>query len=255
MVTCRAELAVPKERSEKPLIFDNFFTVDGVDGVGKSVMVEALRRSLQKRYPEQEVVVVSITKYLKKNRKLKNLKNAFSIAKGQEKLSWMQNIYLAAWNRIMLMIEKKLKQGKVVIMDSSPLRSVAFYQGVDQNLQSIAQTRWNDGTITRFILPRVAILLTASVDLVQQRLETRSARVRKSSNDPINREQTEIRAQAYAEKFQQLYVSLSDQLSQGGGSIFTRVFDVSDDGRLDFETGVAHYQEKYVEALLEEKSL
>ena len=74
-------------------VFSKLLTVDGVDEIGKSAMVEALRRAI-KNSRNEKVAVLSVTEKLQEE---KNLLLAFQKAVEQGNLERMQNVYLATY--------------------------------------------------------------------------------------------------------------------------------------------------------------
>lgn len=214
------------------VVKEKFITVDGVDGVGKSVLTEAFRRYLERI--GEKVKVFSINEKLSSELKLLAALNQAIFAKDKKR---MQNVYLAAWNRLMAIIDESLAENWVVL-DSSPIRSVAFYKGVDEALHEVANMRWEDKTITRGLLPARAALLEADPNLILRRIKKRSQLEQKTSYDPNDLDAVRTRAIAYRYIFDEKY--------GGQSSIKAKIIDVSKDDKETFDEAVEFYLSSYV---------
>ena len=101
---------------------------------------------------------------------------------------------------------------------------------------------WHDGTISHFLFPETAILLTASTDLLNQRLATRSNFQREKSYDPKDQLEVIERQLVYQSVF-------SNYKNTFGISCFE--FDVSNSTRANFSDAVSLYQQTFVQRIFQ----
>lgn len=144
-------------RQEKDLYPEHQFhtnnrliTVDAPDGSGKGAFAESLYRQLIEKFGEGNVVLVQPTRFELTEKGLKLLEKLKS-QQGLKSNSVRHNLHFMATLMVNYqdVISKALDSGKIVVADSSEIRSLAFMfdRGTEATIQSTV--RWiKSGTAT-----------------------------------------------------------------------------------------------------------
>ncbi len=158
----------------------NVISVDAPDGSGKSNFVKVLVQRLQSKFPETEVMSIAATNFYgsEGSRKQGKLFQEFLSKNLNRDLRRRNSFFLEATRANYLeMIIPFAASGKVIVLDSSEIRNVAFVldRGDSRTISSTRQCL-SGGYMTAGCCPSTRILLRSSMTDCYQNLICRKKR-------------------------------------------------------------------------------
>lgn len=164
-----------KENNKTFKVEPNLITIDAPDGSGKGTIAKHLTKKLKEKYGNNNVLLISPTRFDEsdsakkfgiKVAEIKNLKNS----------SRKHNsCYMAALaHNYRDVISQKLTDGKIIIADSSEIRSLAFISDIGKEEAVSSTIRWiKSGRATNKIISGNRLLLNTSPEDCLANIKTR----------------------------------------------------------------------------------
>ncbi|MBU4370054.1 hypothetical protein KKG58_04870 [Patescibacteria group bacterium] len=181
----------------KEFYVDNkIISIDGIDGVGKSSFSEKLTTILQEKYGKENVVLMRPTKF-SESKEAKKYGDTLHDKKNLPLNSRKHNLYFvgALHKNYEKMIKDYINQGKIVVLDSSEIRALAYMldKGEDDAIDSTL--KWlRSGRLTGNILPGNRIILEADN---QDILDNLHKRKKIDIGDPVDIQGVQNRLNSY----------------------------------------------------------
>lgn len=190
------EIFIKKEAKENLnlVAYPRLLSVDGPDGVGKGIFVAEFANIMAKIYGNQSVVSTSGTRFeaCSKSQILMNkLKTTSNILERNKLFLYSTKIIFKE------IVIPSLNANKIVILDSSDLRHLAFVTAVHGENSSVWKDTFKqiaDGVLTYRHQPGVRIILTASPYDLLLNLRRRGS---VDEGDPTNKKEAKKRLEAY----------------------------------------------------------
>ncbi len=180
-------------------IFDTsslLITVDGPDGSGKSTFSEILTLQLQKEIGQEAVILVKPTRFDASDRSREIGKELEKSGNLREDSLEHNSFFLDALHlNYENVICPFLKQGKIIVVDSSEIRSLAYILergSIEARDDTIKKIR--NGFLTNYIRAGNRIVLKASP---QELLKNLSKRDKQDKADPRSIKEAELRISSY----------------------------------------------------------
>jgi len=174
-------------------------SVDGPDGSGKSTTTKILLDFLQKKFGINQDVVVFKPTYFETSPEALLVKDRLESSLGIRAYSKEHNdFYLEAMRLNYLnVIIPSLEQKKIVILDSSEIRALAFNIAKGE-IEAISDTKdkIKSGFLTAGIYPDIRIILDGSVSALSKNLQTKNFL---DKGDPVNLKEIVQRRKSYSE--------------------------------------------------------
>jgi len=181
------------ENVPTPAVYNNLFSIDGVDGVGKSYTCEHVSDILQTEYGIDTLVISPVNPGIDvRSDRIRTLLDIVDPSQARE-------LYHLILKRNMLEARALLDEdpNRVILFDSSYIRSMAFNDpATDLVSHSLTIQRVSEGTLSPFY-PSNMLLLEGDSETVYARLMARGI----SKYDPQSLEALKCRADRYGQVF------------------------------------------------------
>lgn len=178
-------------------IYTNFISLDGPDGSGKSTLAKILALELKKHYTGLTTKVIKPTSF-DVSKKSQELGKIFrKVSRNLKKSSRQHNLFFLKAMAINYreVMSPLLKNGTIVICDSSELRTLAFMLDNGDRYAIEDTKEWiQSGKLTCFIQPSLRIILQGDSDTLWCNLQTRS---KLDYGDPQNMQAVHSRIKVY----------------------------------------------------------
>jgi len=175
----------------------NLITVDAPDGSGKGIIASLIRQQLSSVYGCNNVLLVSPNRFYQSPQALeigKKLKNQPNLSPSSVRHN--SHFMATAMVNYRTVISPALEAGKIVVIDSSEIRSLAYMLDRGSSDAVRSTLRWiRSGRTTSGILAGNRILVTVSPD---DCLANINARGKRDYGDPIDYDEALKRANCYS---------------------------------------------------------
>jgi len=174
----------------------NLISVDAPDGAGKSTFVKLLQKQLQEKYGTEKVVLLAASDFNASDG-ARHYGQEFSEMTGVKQFSRKHNLYfIGAINKnYREAIAEYLAQDKIVVLDSSEIRALAFMLDMGDEEAISSTTDWlKSGRLTSSLLPGNRIILKVSPEDSQRNLNRRP---KLDHGDPTSLAEMEKRQACY----------------------------------------------------------
>lgn len=175
---------------------NNLITVDAPDGSGKGEITSLIQQQLSIIYGQENILLVSPNRFdqspqaLEIGKKLKSQPNL-----SPDSIRHNSHFMAATMLNYKMIISPALEAGKIVIVDSSEIRSLAYILDRGSSDAVKSTLRWiRSGRATAGILAGNRILLAVTPE---DCLANISARCKRDYGDPINNDEAIKRADCY----------------------------------------------------------
>ncbi len=183
----------------KEFYVDNkIISIDGIDGIGKSNFAEKLTRILQEKYGKEGVVLVRPTKF-SESEEAKKYGDTLREKKDLPLNSRKHNLYFvgALHKNYEKMIKDYINQGKIVVLDSSEIRALAYMLDKGDGDAIDSTLKWlRSGRLTGDVLPGNRIILEADNQDILNNLQKRE---KIDPGDPVDIQGVQNRLNNYNE--------------------------------------------------------
>jgi hypothetical protein len=167
-----------KVEKERPMLtaVPRLISVDGIEGVGKTTIVQILTNLLEEKFGKENVLSVKVTN-LKGSSKQEKLSNVIGTRKLSE--NTINTLWLAGTNRAYEQrIVPAIETGKIIILDRSELDLLRFaIESGDPALIEERKKNIADGSITHRYWAGNRVLLNGEVPDIYKNLEKRNSLV------------------------------------------------------------------------------
>lgn len=177
-------------------------SVDGIDGVGKSSFTERLTKILKEKYGQENVMLMKPTRFSES----KGAKKYGDILHGRDDLavnSRKHNLYfIGALHKNYQEIMNYVNQGKIVVLDSSEVRALAYMLDRGENDAITSTLMWlRSGRLTGNVLPGNRIFLNADA---REILENLGGRKKADKGDPVDIQGVQNRLNSYRQALEKV---------------------------------------------------